>query len=392
MARVWQVTLDRLRDTPLAGRILAVLAWWAPEGVPRRLLGPLGSPLEVTEAVRRLRAHSMITLEGDVIAVHRVVQAVVRAGGEGREEAGALLVDAVGRPQSPDEVRANFGPWQSVAAQAEALARCTEPDEDTGEWARLFDWAGLVFGMAVDERSFFLCARALLAYMRLYGMKDDRVLRAMRGVTLGSRHGDGSPALAAVHLAFHSNLYGPDDPRTIDARTRLAEVLLESSRGRAEKLLRENVDRAVRSLGEDAPATLDTRRALIAARSDPRTAVSDLESLVARAKHVLPEGNALIRTIEMSLISVLVDAGRTGQALDLAEEAAEDARRRFGDAHLDTLVRRGFHAVIAREAGEVERARALARELLSDCQTTLGEVGLTSTMRQLAHERLPSAD
>ncbi|MCZ0980190.1 hypothetical protein O1L60_17680 [Streptomyces diastatochromogenes] len=91
VARVWQVTLDRLRDTPLAGRILSILAWWAPEGIPRRLLEPLGSPLEVTEAVRRLRAHSMISVEGSEIRVHRVVQAVVRAGvgTRGRRRRGA---------------------------------------------------------------------------------------------------------------------------------------------------------------------------------------------------------------------------------------------------------------------------------------------------------------
>ncbi|MEV7567127.1 hypothetical protein [Streptomyces tanashiensis] len=116
VARVWQVTLDRLEDTPLAGRILGVLAWWASEGIPRRLLEPLGSPLEVTEAIRRLRAHSMIALDGESLSVHRVVQAVVRGGrgaggGGGTAGGGGAPAAASGRgAREPGGVEGDRGP------------------------------------------------------------------------------------------------------------------------------------------------------------------------------------------------------------------------------------------------------------------------------------------
>ncbi|ONI91451.1 hypothetical protein ALI22I_08890 [Saccharothrix sp. ALI-22-I] len=80
MARVWHVTLDRLTDTPAVGRMLRQLAWYAPDGIPRALLGgsgAVGEP-ELSEALGRLAAYNMITLTMDAVAVHRLVQAVTR--------------------------------------------------------------------------------------------------------------------------------------------------------------------------------------------------------------------------------------------------------------------------------------------------------------------------
>ncbi|GGS93320.1 hypothetical protein GCM10010222_38590 [Streptomyces tanashiensis] len=392
VARVWQVTLDRLADTPLAGRILGVLAWWASEGIPRRLLEPLGSPLEVTEAIRRLRAHSMIALDGDSLSVHRVVQAVVRAGGAGREEAGALLVDVMRAHPPLDEVRANPRAWQLIAAQAEALARYTEPGEDTADWAVLFEWAGLLFGVDAEERTFFLFGRALLGYARLHGAKDNRTLAVMRSLTMVAQRVEDVPTPHEELLALHISAFGPDDPRTIEARGCLAEVLLESSRGRAVELLRENLDRAVRSLGEDAPVALKARCDLIAAGSDPSVAADDLELLHAHARGVLPEGDRLIRMIEVSLLSALWDAGRTERALEFTEAAAEETRARLGATHPDTLTKRGYHAVALAKSGDVECARRLARTLLHDCQSTLGEAAFTRIIRELAEVQLRSDD
>ncbi|MFI9211064.1 tetratricopeptide repeat protein [Streptomyces sp. NPDC053253] len=394
VARVWQVTLDRLQDTPLAGRILGVLAWWAPEGIPRRLLEPLGTPLEVTEAVRRLRAHSMITLDGAAIGVHRVVQAVVRAGdeGEGREAAGELLVAVAHWQCSVDEIRANPRAWQSVVVQIEALARYTEPDEDTREWVTLFEWAGLVLGMAAAERTILLLTRALNGHVRRNGAEDDRALGAMRSLTVVIQSAYGYPDLPEEFLALHIRAYGPDDPRTIEARAMLAGALLESSRGRAEELLRENVDRAVRSLGEDARETLSARCDLIAAGFDRGVAAAELELLLARARGVLAEGDGLVRIIRMALISALLDAGRTERALALSQAAAEGARVRFGAVHPEALISGIRHATALWSAGEVERAREMAREMLSDLQAILDEGLFTQILRQIAEGQVSSGD
>ncbi|MFF0477883.1 tetratricopeptide repeat protein [Streptomyces sp. NPDC004284] len=392
VARVWQVTLDRLGDTPLAGRILSILAWWAPEGIPRRLLEPLGSPVEVTEAVRRLRAHSMISLDGESIGVHRLVQAVVRAGGGGREEARGLLARAASGVQG--NISATLNVCLPYATQVASLAQHTEPDEDTGDWCMLFHWAGMVLGMTTDRRALLLFARALLGYTRLYGEESELSRQAMGGLVLQQQL-DGSPELAGLpkeYFELNIRLYGPDDARTIEARAQLAKALLPSDPRRAEELLRENVDRAARSLGEDAPETLGARRALLGADPDPLSACAGLEALLARAREVLPEDTALIDSIERSLVGNLLDLGRTDRALALTEAGVAGARTRFGLTHPNTLVRRGFHVFVLTEAGELDRARRLVRDLLDDCESTLGGTLLTMMVRQLAREQLSLND
>ena len=44
IARIWHVTLDRLAGDPLAGQVLRILAWYAPDGIPRSAAGRAGRP------------------------------------------------------------------------------------------------------------------------------------------------------------------------------------------------------------------------------------------------------------------------------------------------------------------------------------------------------------
>ncbi|TDD38042.1 hypothetical protein E1287_07020 [Actinomadura sp. KC06] len=78
-ARIWRLTLDHLATTtPLAGDLLRILAWWAPEDIPRSLLVPLSDPVQLAAALGDLAAYNMINLDADTITVHRLVQAVAR--------------------------------------------------------------------------------------------------------------------------------------------------------------------------------------------------------------------------------------------------------------------------------------------------------------------------
>ena len=77
IARTWRVTLDRLADDPLAGKILRILAWYAPEPIPRSILNRLSAAPDVHRAIGRIAANSMVDISDDMsITVHRLVQAV----------------------------------------------------------------------------------------------------------------------------------------------------------------------------------------------------------------------------------------------------------------------------------------------------------------------------
>ncbi|MCZ0980189.1 hypothetical protein O1L60_17675 [Streptomyces diastatochromogenes] len=249
--------------------------------------------------------------------------------------------------------------------------------------------------MTTDRRSPSLFARALLGYTRLYGEENELSLQAMHGLVLGNQQHGTPPALTGLpeeHFELHVRLYGPDDARTIEARDQLAMTLLPSDPHRAGELLRENVDRATRSLGENAPETLEARRAVLDTEHDRLSACVGLESLLARVREVLPEDITLIDRIERSLVTVLLELGRTDKALALTEAGIVGARTRFGPMHPDTLMRRGFHVLVLNEVGEVDRARLLVRKLLDDCETVLDGTKLTAMVRQLAHELLSLGD
>ncbi|NUT29859.1 MAG: hypothetical protein HOV84_28795 [Streptomyces sp.] len=103
MAGVWEPSLDRLGDTPLAGDVLRTLAWFPPAEaaspttrIPRAVLNPLADkhPPALLRALGRLAAHSLIRLDQEYVYVHRVVQAVARTPSS----------DSIHR--SPEQVRA----------------------------------------------------------------------------------------------------------------------------------------------------------------------------------------------------------------------------------------------------------------------------------------------
>src|SRR5260370_14465746 len=80
IARIWHLTLDRLTDTPLAGQLLRILAWYAPDTIPTTPLNGLADPPALTHAIGRLAAYTMLTTNTgqDTPTMHRLAQALTR--------------------------------------------------------------------------------------------------------------------------------------------------------------------------------------------------------------------------------------------------------------------------------------------------------------------------
>lgn len=149
MARVWHVTLDRLADTPVAGQVLRLLAWCAPDAVPRAMLAALVNEPDLSEALGRLAAYSMITLTADTITVHRLVQSVTRTPDPNdahrqpeditlaRDTAAAGLAAALDAHDPSDP--AAWPVHQAVLPHARALFEHSRPDTDTPAVCQLLD-------------------------------------------------------------------------------------------------------------------------------------------------------------------------------------------------------------------------------------------------------------
>ncbi|WP_371547602.1 tetratricopeptide repeat protein [Streptomyces sp. NBC_00554] len=401
VARVWNVTLTRLADTPAAQMILEATGWWAPDGIPRTYLEFLGSPPEITEAIRRLAAHSMITLRGNTISVHRLVQAVARtperAGPRpdprrvevGREIAVRLLLEL---ETATDE----DGEWEDAhrvwAAHVEALASRTAPETDTAEMAELYGEAASQYARDGHfERGLALGKRAVTAALLVWGPDHEKVRLARSRLAVGYQgveRFDLALVLYEQILADTERALGADHPKVFQTRGLLADVLEKTGDGeRALTLARENAEAAARALGDDHPGTHNARLLLhrlrreLGSEQGGEASVRSLESQLADAITTLGKGHPTVVHLRMELFYTRREAGDFDEAALLIEEAVAGFGMIYGRSHVMTLVARAIHVMLLRSAGEGAQADALAPAVLEDTMQALGDSAYARKMR-----------
>ncbi|SNX62841.1 tetratricopeptide repeat protein [Streptomyces sp. TLI_55] len=382
VARVWRVSLDRLAETPLAGRILGVVGWWASEGIPRGYLESMGTPVEVTEAVRRLAAHSLVKVhDDDTISVHRLVQAVARAEGGARHEAARVLLDNSNTFRGIDaEVR-----WLT---HLEAFAGHADPETDGGTEAWLFNMGGLKSAQEYGRSGRTeLHERAVAAAERAYGPRDKLTftLRRSRATAYGfAGDHDRAVELLKRDLADHAREFGERDPGTFETRADLAEVLLNAGRLKeALKLAEKNAARAERVLGSEHEVALSVwsvwAKALrYSVEADDGAhaaeATDAIERWLARIEATQGEDNRFYDHVHWELIWVRAAAGDLDDATAHFERCIARRERFYGETSGITLNTRGaFATFLWGTVGASERARELVVQLISDWERLLGE-------------------
>jgi Tetratricopeptide repeat/NB-ARC domain len=234
IARIWHVTLDGLAGDPLAGQVLRILAWYAPDAIPRALLDGLADPPEVLRAVGRLAAYNMLTAGPGTLAMHRLVQAVTRTPDPGdphrnpqaiddaRDQAIRQLAGALPSWQDP----AGWPGWRMLLPHIDALASHAPPDTDTQGTAYLLNQAGLFLdGQGQPGRAAGYFQRGLADCVRVLGQGHPQ--------TLASRNNLAGAYRAAGNLGRAISLYkqvladqllvlGTDHPHTLLSRNNLA--------------------------------------------------------------------------------------------------------------------------------------------------------------------------
>ncbi|WP_253890534.1 tetratricopeptide repeat protein [Actinokineospora diospyrosa] len=345
MARIWHVTLDRLADTPLAGQLLHLLAWWAPEDIPRAFLSSTDE-LAVHEALGKLAAYNMITLGPTTITVHRLVQAVSRTPdpadphrqpddiATARDLASSTLASRVDGldPERP----ADWPHYQAVLPHAQALMDRTAPEVDTPDMSALLSWLGS-----------YLIGRGAVS-----------VVFHRRAVHGRRRH------------------HGPDHPETLAARNNLAHAYTAAgSVDQAIVLLTTLLADCMRALGSAHPGTLTVINNLAGAyreAGDIDQAFQLFEVALAERERVLGRAHPDTLATRSNMAEVHWRVGDRDQARVLMEATLAERERILGSDHPDTLTSRNNLAEMFREFGEVDRALALFQACLADCERTLG--------------------
>ena len=391
IARIWRVTLDRLADDPLAGQILRIVAWYAPDPIPRALLSALAEAPDLHRAIGRLAAYSMLTAGDDMtITVHRLVQAVARTPDaidphraptcieDGRAQAATLLDGAIPSTWADP---ATWPTWRTLLPHIDALADHAPADTDSATMARLLNRSGLL----LDNQG--ALARAIRYFHRALADRR-RVLGADHADTLGSRNnlagayqsaGDLGRAIPLYEqtLADCARVLGEDHPDTLTSRNNLASAYRDAGDlGRAIPLYEQTLADRRRVLGEDHPDTLTSRNNLAYAYRDAGDlgrAIPLYEQTLADQRRVLGEDHPDTLTSRNNLAYAYRDAGDLGRAIPLYEQTLADRRRVLGEDHPDTLTSRNNLAYAYQAAGDLGRAIPLYEQTLADRRRVLGE-------------------
>jgi tetratricopeptide (TPR) repeat protein len=389
-ARIWRVTLDRLADTPLAGQVLRVLAWWAPDAIPRALLAGLADEPDVLDALGRLAAHSMITLTGTTVTVHRLVQAITRTPDPhdphrqaddidaARDTATTALLAAVAGRGTRDP--ADWPRYHLVLPHARALFDHATPDTDTADTCDLLARFGIFLNAQGDAVTGVAhLTRALHGTERALGRDHPDVVTYRNNLAYAHwSAGDFRQAISLheTNLADAERLLGPDHPSTLTARNNVAYVHRSTGdHGRAIPLYEAILADMLRVLGPDHPSTLIVRNNLAGSyrsTGDLARAIPLYEAALADSERVLGPDHPDTLTARIDLAGAYGSAGDPRRAVPLQETALADCERVLGPDHPDTLMARNNLAVVYRAAGDLQRAIRLHGSVLADRERVQG--------------------
>lgn len=153
IARLWDITLETLREqTPKAAELVSVLAQYAPEDIPRSMLG--GGDKEATEAADAalgvLASHSMIDLTDEVVAMHRLTRAAVlcQAQDSTEDHAHSTAHDLAlnwlqaTMPDDPDADVTGWPVWRALVGHVEAITAAAS-SRPSGRLSEVLNQTGL---------------------------------------------------------------------------------------------------------------------------------------------------------------------------------------------------------------------------------------------------------
>ncbi|MFD7982512.1 tetratricopeptide repeat protein [Kitasatospora indigofera] len=380
VTRIWRLTLDRLADVPLARDILRILAWYAPDRIPRYLLDPLDSPPEVAGAIGRLLAYNMITdnLDG-TLSVHRLVQTLARTPDPGdphrqgadiegaRTQATRLLSEAL-----PEDVKLPAG-WprhQELSPHIDALADNHDPGHDTLTTADVLSRsAAFRLGHAGPTTAIRLFRRVLAAHERILESDHPEILASCYNLAdaydvMG--YGGALPLYERV-LAYRERVLGNNHPDTMTIRNTLS-FAYSGDNPKAINLFKSILAYRERVLGKNHPDTMATRNTL----ANAYRRAGNLEHAINLYENVLnlnhPDTMATRNTLAFSYRV----AGDLEQAINLYKSVLADRERVLGLNHPDTMATRNNLAFSYRVGGDLEQAISLFKSVLADRERVLG--------------------
>ncbi|WP_433205909.1 tetratricopeptide repeat protein [Dactylosporangium sp. CS-047395] len=340
VASVWRVTMATIRHrSPLAERVIRVLAWLGPDNLPDDVLTLLATtPADTGEALALLASYSMINRTARTVSVHRLVQAATRATAQPDDLAEALRLLTKALPADPEHGVTGWPRWHALLPHIDTALAHLPATHDNAHALHIGDRAA--------------------------------VYRQSQGQTTAATAG-----LEAV-FANSRRVLGDDHPNTVGTHSNLAGSYLEARRyDEAIAAYEAVLAKHRRALGEDHISTLTIRSNLAVAHwraGRVEVAIAGFESVLADSRRVLGNDDPSTLTTRNTLAGAYRDAGRVDTAISVFEQVLADRRRVLGEDHISTLTTRNNLAHAYRRADRVDAAIAAFQGMLDDCQRILG--------------------
>ncbi|MEV6303842.1 tetratricopeptide repeat protein [Actinoplanes sp. NPDC051861] len=357
IARLWDITLDAIRERePFALRLLEVLSYLAPDGIPRRYLVTLtDEQARVDRALGILASYSMITLDDATISVHRLVQAVLRARCDDDtavKDAARLLLEAMPSGNALTAVRA-WPQWREVIPHIDAFTLAVSDDHPSQSVAVLLANSA-VFASAQGQPEIAL----------------PKELRALR---------------------INEAMLGADHPRVAVGLDNLAYTL--SDLGRIEEALPLQ-ERALQiseaALGPD-HTDVAVRLSNLGWTLSELNRVDEALPLLQRAFRIseaaLGPDDPDVATWLDNLANTLSNMGRASEALPLQERALRISEAALGPDHPSIATRLNNLAFTMVKLNRVGDAKRFQERAVRICETALdpGHPRIAEVKRNLEH-------
>ncbi|MGC5387038.1 FxSxx-COOH system tetratricopeptide repeat protein [Micromonospora chalcea] len=388
VARVWSVTLTHIANlAPTAVAVLNVLSWLAPDELPRNVIRDTAvDGSEIDRALGLLASYNMITLTEKTVAVHRLVQAIIRNAAitngtatEIQTIAISLLRSSMSKVQASEANTQQQG--NALLPHISALVENLPADHTFKAMLWLQSDAAAFRKRQGDART------AVIEFEKVVG-NFKRVLGVDHPDTLRTRHrlahayesaGRVDEALAEHEqvLADYRRVLGEDHPETLTARHGIGRAYQVGGRtDEALAALKQLLVDRKRVLGDDHPDTLVTRHNIArshraAGRFD--VAIEEFNELLDDYRRVFSHDHPTTFKIRSNIAEAHRAAGRKDIALQERQSILTDQIRILGDDHPDTLATRHGIAHGLDDIGRVDEAVTEHERVLASCERVLGE-------------------
>ena len=319
MTAAWKLSVDAVkRSRPQALEVLRCCAFFGPEPIPRdvfrrgvqetgTVVGEvLSNPIATASVMRELARYALITLDGNAVKVHRLIQALLRDELTADQQAAyrheAHLIMAAAAPQNPDD--------DTTWLRFQGLLPHVNAEATELHLSREFEVRNL--------------ARGVIRYLYLSGDYTSALTLTERFIEQWTADS------------------GPDDENVLRAQRHLGNIQRLMGRyPEAYKVTEESLARARVALGEDDPTTLSLRTGLGAdLRAGGSFAAArelDAESRILLERNYGPDDPRTLRLLS----SLALDHGLTSDystAQELFEQAwAKMSRANSGATALDVI-------------------------------------------------------